>query len=94
MKKNNLTQTTYGRYELNKNEPDIATLVKIADLYQVSVDYLIEHDTGLLEDFGPLTEAQKMAISILMQLQESDFYEYLGRLKMSAEINNINYKGK
>ena len=31
---------TYRRYELGEREPHISSLVKIADVYQVSLDYL------------------------------------------------------
>ena len=40
----NIQQQTYGKYELNKREPDIQTLCKIADYYGVSLDYLCEHE--------------------------------------------------
>ena len=35
-----IPQTTYAGYETGRNEPDIGTLVRIADLYHVSMDYL------------------------------------------------------
>lgn len=33
--------TTYRRYENGKREPDASTLVKMADFYDVSLDYLV-----------------------------------------------------
>ena len=36
-----VAQTTYAGYENGKREPDIQTLIKIADYYKVSVDYII-----------------------------------------------------
>lgn len=33
--------STYAGYESGRREPDIKTIIKIADLYQVSADYLI-----------------------------------------------------
>lgn len=36
-----IDQTTYGKYELNKREPDIKTLNALANIYGVTVDYLI-----------------------------------------------------
>ena len=35
---------TYSNYENEKREPNIATLIKLADYFDVSVDYLIEHE--------------------------------------------------
>ena len=37
----NVTQQAYSRYEKGFNEPDYANLIKLADLFKVSVDYLL-----------------------------------------------------
>ncbi len=39
----NTTQNTISRYETGEREPGIAELIKIADYFNVSVDYLIGH---------------------------------------------------
>lgn len=36
-----ITVSAYGNYELGQREPDIATLNKLADYFDVSVDYLL-----------------------------------------------------
>jgi len=38
----NTTQNTISRYETGEREPGIEELIKIADYFHVSVDYLIE----------------------------------------------------
>ena len=35
-----------GRYERNNNEPNIATLIILADYYHVTLDYLLRGDTN------------------------------------------------
>ncbi|GAA3411233.1 hypothetical protein GCM10020370_58600 [Paenibacillus hodogayensis] len=37
----NLAKSTISQYENNVNEPDLKTLVKLADLFEVSTDYLL-----------------------------------------------------
>ena len=37
----NTTQNTISRYETGEREPGITELIKIADYFNVSVDYLI-----------------------------------------------------
>ena len=37
----NITQQAIYKYEHSSSEPDIATLIKIADIFGVTVDYLI-----------------------------------------------------
>lgn len=38
----NTTQNTISRYETGEHKPGIAELIKLADYFNVSVDYLIE----------------------------------------------------
>ncbi len=38
----NMSQNTISRYETGAHEPGITELVKIADYFHVSVDYLLE----------------------------------------------------
>lgn len=37
----NMSQNTISRYENGEREPGIAELIRIADYFQVSVDYLL-----------------------------------------------------
>ena len=37
------TNQTISNWENGKTEPDIASLIKLADLFKVSVDYLVGH---------------------------------------------------
>lgn len=38
-----MSQQSINAYENNNVEPDIATLIKIADYFETSVDFIIEH---------------------------------------------------
>lgn len=38
----NTNQNTIGRYETGEREPSILELIKIADYFNISVDYLLE----------------------------------------------------
>lgn len=37
----NISQITYSQYERNKREPSIETLIKLSDIFKVSLDYLM-----------------------------------------------------
>ena len=37
----NISQNSISRYEKGLREPDLATLIRIADYFHVSVDYLL-----------------------------------------------------
>lgn len=38
----NIHQTTYSEYELGKSNFSVQALIKIADLFETSIDYLVE----------------------------------------------------
>ena len=38
----NTSQNTISRYETGEREPGIAELIKIADYFNISIDYLLE----------------------------------------------------
>lgn len=40
----NLNRSTYARYETSTTQPDFDTLKRLADFFEVSIDYLLGHD--------------------------------------------------
>lgn len=50
-----LNRTTISHYASGRNEPDIGTLIRIADFFHVSVDYLVGRD---VEPESPYTGEQ------------------------------------
>ena len=45
-----ITQQAYSRYERGDREPDLEMLCKLADYFNVSVDYLIGHESKSIMD--------------------------------------------
>ena len=43
------TATVYSRYERGEREPDIEMLCRLANYFQVSIDYLVENDSNIME---------------------------------------------
>lgn len=39
-----ISERAYRNYEIGRNEPSIEYLIKLADLFHVSIDYLVGHD--------------------------------------------------
>jgi len=62
------TQQTYARYEIETSEPNIETLIKLADYYGVSLDYLVGRNYA--NELGYLTPEQKTIIKMFMNLDE------------------------
>ena len=72
----NIKRSTYANYERESREPNIAMLIKLADLYVISVDYLLGHtpDKVMPEDIKELV----------------DKYNHLsdeGRLRIDSQID-------
>lgn len=80
----NVTQTTYGRYELETSEPNIETLCKLADYYNVTLDYLVGRQTK--NDIGYLTDKQYSAVLLIKQLSNDNLNRELGRLSTLVEM--------
>ena len=53
-KKLNLGRCTYGNYEIERTDPSIDILIKLADFFECSIDYLVgrsnELDTVIIQN--------------------------------------------
>lgn len=52
----NIDQTTYGKYELSKRQPDYQMLEKLASFFGVSIDYLLGRSHERNPDISYLNE--------------------------------------
>ncbi|MDO8226139.1 helix-turn-helix domain-containing protein [Bacillus cabrialesii] len=101
-----IARSTYGAYEQGKREPDHATLIKIADYYGVTIDYLLrdepestkneifnEQARKILEDPDTLVAAAdgKITASILEAAQRI-IAEQLKSGRQPGDIKNGNKK--
>lgn len=66
----NIAESTYCCYEKGINEPNIETLIKLANYYNVSVDYLIGHN--FYNEIGYLTETQKSFVQAFLSLNKDN----------------------
>lgn len=66
-----VTQATYANYELEKTQPTIQTLCKLADYYGVSLDYLCEHKTTH-QDLGYLDEKTLSLLRLIQTLTDKN----------------------
>ena len=72
----NITQASYNRYEAGINEPNIEKLIKLADYYNVSIDYLVGRDTS--NDIGYLNEQETQLVKIFRELKQNSQYKVIG----------------
>lgn len=66
-----MTRQGYAHYEQGDREPDPTTLIKLADFFSVSVDYLLERETTDLKLSSPRPEYQRIFESLSPEAKEN-----------------------
>ena len=67
-----IDQTTYSGYETGKSNPDINTLIKIADYFDVSLDYLCGRQNKNLIFAYSLSDKKKELINMIKELNDDE----------------------
>lgn len=79
-----LKKQTYQNYELQKREPDIQTLIQLADYFNVSIDKLLNRKTNDI-DTSSFTDEKKECIKIINELNDKSTTKLLGYLTLLQE---------
>lgn len=93
-----VARSTIAMYETNKSEPDFAVIQKIADYFNVSVDYLLDRETPLSSNQGrgvKIPVYGEIAAGIPIEAIEDiiDFEEITPELAASGEFLALSIKG-
>lgn len=75
-----IKKTTYWSYETGRTQPDFETLIKIADYFGCSIDYLLGHETKNILHLDSWTAKEKVAINLMKQLDDDQLTLLLGYL--------------
>lgn len=62
-----VTKQTVSNWENNNIQPSIDMLIKIADFFSVSTDYLLSRDTRKTIDVSALTDEQFAHINLIIK---------------------------
>lgn len=85
----NISTATYSRYENGIHEPDVETLIKLADFFDVTIDYLLGRDLGTMErlekNLARLDPRIKQAYHSLQDMDEEDLAMTLELIKVIEE---------
>lgn len=71
----NIKEPTLSKYERSEREPNIDSLIKIADYFEVSVDYLIGRSDCKKQDYQPIADLlgiDDKTIEILLSLVKTE----------------------
>ncbi len=72
----NLSQTAVAKYERNASEPDISTLIRLSDIFDVSIDYLL-NKTNITDDYIKISDITPFRISKNELMELIKAYAYL-----------------
>ncbi len=72
----NCSQSNYSKYELEKLEPDLNTLISLADYYNVSLDYLCDRQWN--NQIGYIPDSKKEVVQLVLQLNEINTAKAIG----------------
>lgn len=79
-----IEQNTYSKYEIGKAEPNISNLIKLADYYQVSIDYLVGREW--VNDIGFLSSQLKEIVNACKQLNDINLSKVLGYVSAMVAV--------
>ncbi len=88
----NISQSNYSKYERNELKPDSETLIKLADLYDVSLDFLLNRTW--CNQIGYIPEDKKELVKQIIELETNDAKEvqaFINGLK-AGKTQNPNFK--
>lgn len=79
----NVKKYTIGDWERNRTEPNITTLVAMADYFEVSTDYLLgrSDDTGVVQANANLTPDEEEVLMLYRQMSFQDKNQLKGFAK-------------
>lgn len=63
-----ISRSTYNNYEQNIADPNIETLIKLADYFHTTVDALVDHQVPYLLDRSTLSNEQNILLDDLITL--------------------------
>lgn len=75
----NIPTNTYRNYETGMAEPNITNLIKLADYYNVTLDYLVGRPFS--NDFGYMTDIEKDLVNMFRQMSKDNQKIYYSEAK-------------
>ncbi len=72
-----VSQKTYSNYEKHTTEPNINTLIKLANFFDVTIDYLLGRPFA--NEFGYLSDSEKKLVSNFRKMTTENQKKFLAQ---------------
>ena len=92
-----ISQKTLSNYETGRTEPDLNSLIKLADFYNVSVDFLLDRKSKNQLDLVNLSISKKEAIEKLLACNDrmcdrvSAYIDVLNDRELAEDISKFKH---
>lgn len=80
-----VARTTYNHYEIEKSEPNIKMLIKLADYFDVSLDYLCERQWN--NQIGYIADDRREDMIKISELSDKQFELVVAYVKGLTELD-------
>ncbi len=67
-----VTKSAVNAWEMGTNSPSLSYIIRLAQIFGVSTDYLLGVNERLTVDISNLDELQKQAVTLMIKLFERD----------------------
>ncbi len=81
-----MTRDTYKNYEQQRTEMGYEVLIKLADYFGCSIDYLLGHQTTNTLQLDGLREEQRQIINLAIKMDEKQATFALGQLSIIMKL--------
>ncbi len=82
----NIPLRSYQEYESGRSQMKYNTLIKLADYFGCSIDYLLGHQTANTLQLDGLREEQKQIINLAIRMDEKQATFALGQLSIIMKL--------
>ncbi len=69
--------STYKNYELGRSEPSIEILTRIADYFNVTIDYLVGRENNRFIDTSTLSSVQIVLLNKIKKMSKPEYEDLL-----------------
>ena len=81
-----ISKTTLCYYEQGKVSPSIEMLIKLANYFNCSIDYLVGHQTKNILYLDSYTSTQRRIVEAVKDLSEDESYQLLGYIARMKDV--------
>lgn len=81
----NIPLTTYNSYELDRHQPSTDILIKLADYYNVSLDYIMDRPYSKI---GFIPDERTTTIKQIINMPDSSYEKVKAYVQAIEDLNN------